>query len=153
MTPGEVLLEAQQVTQRFRLPNGQILEALRQVSLAVREREVVALVGRSGCGKSTLLRLFAGLSQPTEGSVRYRGRPLDGVLSAAAMVFQSFALLPWLTVAANVAMGLEARGVVGQARRDAGGGASNLVGPGGVAHASPRARAGGGEGGEAASRG
>ena len=143
MTPGEVLLEAQQVTQRFRLPNGQILEALRQVSLAVREHEVVALVGPSGCGKSTLLRLFAGLSQPTEGSVRYRGRPLDGVLSAAAMVFQSFALLPWLTVAANVAMGLEARGVVGQARRDAVARAINLVGLDGFEQAYPRELSGG----------
>ena len=60
MTPGTVLLEAQHVTQRFRLPNGQNLEALRDVSLAVCEHEVVALVGPSGCGKSTLLRLFAG---------------------------------------------------------------------------------------------
>src|SRR5207247_2618134 len=64
MTPGTVLLEAQHVTQRFRLPNGQNLEALRDVSLAVREHEVVALVGPSGCGKSTLLRLFAGLARP-----------------------------------------------------------------------------------------
>src|SRR2546422_7493568 len=143
MTPGEVLLEAQQVTQRFRLPNGQILEALRQVSLAVREHEVVALVGPSGCGKSTLLRLFAGLAQPAEGSVRYRGRPLDGVLSAAAMVFQSFALLPWLTVAANVAMGLEARGVIGQARRDAVARAINLVGLDGFEQAYPRELSGG----------
>src|SRR2546426_2124857 len=52
---------------------------------------------RSGCGKSTLLRLFAGLAHPAEGTVLYRGQPLDGVLGAAAMVFQSFALLPWLT--------------------------------------------------------
>src|SRR2546426_9639733 len=115
MTPGEVLLEAQQVTQRFRLPNGQILEALRQVSLAVREHEVVALVGPSGCGKSTLLRLFAGLAQPAEGSVRYSARPPDGVLGAAAMVFQSFALLPWLTVAANMARGVDACWARGQA--------------------------------------
>ncbi|HXD58380.1 MAG TPA: ATP-binding cassette domain-containing protein, partial [Thermoleophilaceae bacterium] len=86
MTPGPVLLEAQHVTQRFRLPNGQNLEALRDVSLGVRENEVVALVGPSGCGKSTLLRLFAGLARPVDGKVLYRGRPLDGVLGAAAMV-------------------------------------------------------------------
>ena len=110
MTSGTLLLEARQVTQRFRLPNGQVLEALRDVSLSVREHEVVALVGPSGCGKSTLLRLFAGLARPGDGAVLYRGHPLDGVLAAAAMVFQSFALLPWLTVAENVAMGLEARG-------------------------------------------
>ncbi len=129
MTPpqGTVLLEAQHVTQRFRLPNGQELEALRDVSLTVREHEVVALVGPSGCGKSTLLRMFAGLARPGEGKVLYRGQPLDGVLAASAMVFQSFALLPWLTVVENVAMGLEARGVDGVARRDAVARAINLV--------------------------
>jgi len=88
MTPGTVLLEAQHVTQRFRLPNGQNLEALRDVSLAVRENEVVALVGPSGCGKSTLLRLFAGLAHPVDGKVLYRGQSLDGVLRRAESVAQ-----------------------------------------------------------------
>jgi NitT/TauT family transport system ATP-binding protein len=143
MTPGAVLLEARHVTQRFRLPNGQVLEALRDVSLAVREHEVVALVGPSGCGKSTLLRLFAGLARPAEGEVLYRGRPLDGVLAAAAMVFQSFALLPWLTVEENVAMGLEARGVRGAARRDAVARAINLVGLDGFEQAYPKELSGG----------
>jgi NitT/TauT family transport system ATP-binding protein len=143
MTPGAVLLEAQHVTQRFRLPNGQVLEALRDVSLAVHENEVVALVGPSGCGKSTLLRLFAGLAHPDEGAVLYRGQRLDGVLGAAAMVFQSFALLPWLTVADNVAMGLEARGVDGAARRDAVARAINLVGLDGFEQAYPKELSGG----------
>src|SRR5216110_141743 len=143
MTPGTVLLEAQHVTQLFRLPNGQNLEALRDVSLAVREQEVVALVGPSGCGKSALLRLFAGLARPVEGKVLYRGQSLDGVLGAAAMVFQSFALLPWLTVAENVAMGLEARGVDGPARRDAVARAINLVGLDGFEQAYPKELSGG----------
>src|SRR6184192_158566 len=143
MTPGTVLLEAQHVTQRFRLPNGQNLEALRDVSLVVRENEVVALVGPSGCGKSTLLRLFAGLARPADGKVLYRGHALDGVLGAAAMVFQSFALLPWLTVAENVAMGLEARGVYGPARRDAVARAINLVGLDGFEQAYPKELSGG----------
>src|SRR5881296_2544821 len=143
MTPGTVLLEAQHVTQRFRLPNGQNLEALRDVSLAVREHEVVALVGPSGCGKSTLLRLFAGLARPVDGKVLYRGQALYGVLGAAAMVFQSFALLPWLTVAENVAMGLEARGVDGPARRDAVARAINLVGLDGFEQAYPKELSGG----------
>src|SRR5205807_1616268 len=82
-------------------------------------------------------RLFAGLARPAEGTVEYRGRPLDGVLGAAAMVFQSFALLPWFTVTENVAMGLEARGVGGAARRDAVARAINLVGPDGSVPASP----------------
>src|SRR3989442_1341819 len=70
VTTDMLLLEARHVTQRFRLPNGQVLEALRDVSLAVREHEVVALVGPSGCGKSTLLRLFAGLARPADGTLR-----------------------------------------------------------------------------------
>ena len=143
MTAGGVLLEARQVTQRFKLPNGQVLEALRDVSLAVCEHEVVALVGPSGCGKSTLLRLFAGLARAAEGTVLYRGHPLDGVLAAAAMVFQSFALLPWLTVTENVAMGLEARGVHGPAQRDAVARAINLVGLDGFEQAYPRELSGG----------
>src|SRR5947209_2323200 len=143
MTPGPVLLEARHATQRFRLPNGQVLEALRDVSLSVCEHEVVALVGPSGCGKSTLLRLFAGLARPAEGTVEYRGRPLDGVPGAAAMVFQSFALLPWFTVTENVAMGLEARGVGGAARRDAVARAINLVGLDGFEQAYPKELSGG----------
>src|SRR2546430_7037481 len=143
MTPGPVLLEARHATQRFRLPNGQVLEALRDVSLSVCEHEVVALVGPSGCGKSTLLRLFAGLARPAEGTVEYRGRSLDGVLGAAAMVFQSFALLPWFTVTENVAMGLEARGVGGAARRDAVARALHLVGQIGFEQAYPKELSGG----------
>ena len=143
MTPGELLLDAQHVTHRFRLPNGQILEALRDVSLAVREQEVVALVGPSGCGKSTLLRVLAGLTRPTQGTVLHRGHALTGVLSVAAMVFQSFALLPWFTVTENVAMGLEPRGVDGAARRDAAARAINLVGLDGFEHAYPKELSGG----------
>jgi NitT/TauT family transport system ATP-binding protein len=143
VSPGELLLEASHVTQRYRLPNGQVLEALRDVSLAVREHEVVALVGPSGCGKSTLLRVLAGLTRPSEGSVQYRGQPLVGVLSAAAMVFQSFALLPWLTVSENVAMGLEARGLDAPARHDAVARAVNLVGLDGFEQAYPKELSGG----------
>jgi NitT/TauT family transport system ATP-binding protein len=143
MTPGEALLDARHVTQRYHLPNGQLLEALRDVSLTVREREVVAFVGPSGCGKSTLLRVLAGLTRPSEGSVQYRGQQLTGVLSASAMVFQSFALLPWLTVSENVAMGLDARGMEPQAQRDAVARAVNLVGLDGFEHAYPKELSGG----------
>jgi NitT/TauT family transport system ATP-binding protein len=107
---GQPLLEARNVIQRFRMPGGGEFEAIRDISLAVREREIIAFVGPSGCGKSTLLRLLAGLTRPTAGQVLYRGQPVEGVLSSASMVFQSFALLPWLTVEQNVAMGLAARG-------------------------------------------
>jgi len=137
------LLEAQHVSQQFGLPGGHALEALRDVSLAINEREVVALVGPSGCGKSTLLRLLVGLSRPSAGAVRYRGSPVTGVLSKAAMVFQSFALLPWLTVEQNVEMGLAARGVAETARHAAAARAVELVGLAGFEGAYPRELSGG----------
>lgn len=141
--PPALLLEADHVSHRFSLPGGQWLEALRDVSLAIREREVVALVGPSGCGKSTLLRLLVGLIRPTGGTVRYRGEPVAGVLSSAAMVFQSFALLPWLTVRENVAMALEARGVAPAQRHHAASHAIDLVGLTGFQAAYPRELSGG----------
>ena len=141
--PGAVLLEADRVSQRYELPGGEWLEALRDVSLRIREREVVALVGPSGCGKSTLLRLLAGLIRPTAGQVRYRGVPVNGVLTSSAMVFQSFALLPWLTVRENVDMGLAARGVAPAQRHHAASHAIDLVGLTGFQGAYPRELSGG----------
>jgi NitT/TauT family transport system ATP-binding protein len=137
------MLEALHLSQRFSLPDGHVLEALRDVSLAVHEREVVALVGPSGCGKSTLLRALVGLARPSAGEVRYRGAPVTGVLSSAAMVFQSFALLPWLTVDQNVEMGLKARGVPEADRRPAATRAIELVGLVGFGGAYPRELSGG----------
>ena len=141
--PNTPMLEAHHVSQRFVLPGGHSLEALRDVSLAINEREVVALVGPSGSGKSTLLRILVGLDRPTSGEVRYRGVPVTGVLSSAAMVFQSFALLPWLTVDQNVEMGLEARGVGEADRRKTATRAIELVGLVGFEGAYPRELSGG----------
>ena len=137
------MLEAQHVSQQFVLPGGHDLQALRDVSLAIHEHEVVALVGPSGCGKSTLLRVLVGLTRPSEGTVLYRGTPVTGVLSTAAMVFQSFALLPWLTVEQNVEMGLEARGVSEADRRQAAERAVQVVGLAGFEGAYPRELSGG----------
>ncbi len=78
------------------------------MSLAIHAGEIVALLGPSGCGKSTLLRILAGLIRPTRGQVFYHGQPLEGLNPGAALVFQSFALLPWLTVAQNVEVVLKA---------------------------------------------
>ncbi len=143
-TPPQILLDAQHVSQKFHLPSAGDFEALRDVSLTVKEREVVALVGPSGCGKSTLMRILAGLSRPTSGSVTYRGQPVDGVLSSAAMVFQSFALLPWLTVEQNVAMGLSiGRGDLKPSDRSAVVHAVELVGLSGFEQAYPRELSGG----------
>jgi len=86
-------------------------EVLRDVSVDVQPDEIVALVGPSGCGKSTLLRIIAGLIPASSGEVRVNGRPLTGLNPDTALVFQSFALLPWLRAAENVALPLEARGI------------------------------------------
>ena len=87
------------------------IRILGPLDLAVHEGEFVSLVGPSGCGKSTLLRIVAGVLCPTRGRVFLGERPLEGVNQSAALVFQSFALFPWLTVVDNVALGLEARGL------------------------------------------
>ena len=105
------LCEARGVGHDFKLPSGQCITVLEGIDLAVQPREVVALLGPSGCGKSTLMRVLAGLITPTRGQVFYHGRPLAGLNPGVAIVFQSFALYPWLTVAQNVRTVLEARAV------------------------------------------
>ena len=80
---------------------------LDDINLEVREGEMLALLGQSGSGKSTILRLMAGLTEPTQGAVLSHGAPLTGVNRGLAIVFQSFALYPWLTVQENVQVGLD----------------------------------------------
>src|SRR5690242_20925125 len=96
------LLEIRSVRKSFRKPDGSELRVLDGVELTLREGEIVGLLGRSGSGKSTLLRLAAGLSRPAGGSIRYLGEAVTGPAPGIAMVFQSFALFPWLTVLENV---------------------------------------------------
>ncbi len=91
-----VLCEARNVSQQFSLPNGKSLLVLDNVTLAIQPNEIVALLGPSGCGKSTILRILAGLIRPTQGEVLYHDQPLLGLNPGAAIVFQSFALYPWL---------------------------------------------------------
>lgn len=79
---------------------------LQDVSLTVNEGDFLALLGPSGAGKSTLLRIMAGLIEPSQGTVTYLGKPFSGVNPGVSMVFQSFALFPWLTVLDNVMLGL-----------------------------------------------
>src|ERR1700674_2036023 len=93
--------------------DGGELLVLDDVSLALVPGEIVGLLGRSGSGKSTLLRLIAGLARPLAGKVQYQGSLVEGCAPGIAMVFQSFALFPWLTVLENVQLGLEALGLPG----------------------------------------
>src|SRR5579871_4256943 len=110
------LIEVQDIEKSFASHHGS-LSILNGVTFSVADNDFLAIVGPSGCGKSTLLRLIQGLDRPTSGSVRFRGEPVRSVRHEMAMVFQSFALYPWLTVRENVAFGLEALGW-DKARRD-----------------------------------
>ena len=83
-----------------------VVEILHDINLEVREHEVVAILGPSGCGKSTLLRAIIGLEKPTSGQIFYRGQVQTGLNPSTALVFQNFALFPWLSVQQNVAVGL-----------------------------------------------
>src|SRR5262245_56438092 len=107
----DVLCEVRHVAHDFTLPNGKPLRVLDDINLKVRVGEVVAVLGPSGCGKSTILRILAGLIQPTRGEVLYHGRPLEGLNPGVAIVFQSFALYPWMTVTENVRAVLRAAGL------------------------------------------
>src|SRR5256885_3554176 len=105
------LLDVQGCCKSFRKPDGDELVVLENVHLTLRPGEIVGLLGRSGSGKSTLLRAIAGLDEPSAGVVNYLGHPVTGPAAGIAMVFQSFALFPWLTVLENVQLGLEALGM------------------------------------------
>src|SRR6202012_6009570 len=102
------LLHVEHVRRAFPKSGGDELLVLDDVNLSLKEGEIVGLLGRSGSGKSTLLRLIAGLAQPQGGSLSYMGAPIHGPAQGVSMVFQSFALFPWLTVLENVELGLEA---------------------------------------------
>ncbi len=104
------LVRLQGVTQAYRTQQTEFV-AIDHVDLTVHPGEFVALVGPSGCGKSTLLRIITGLQKPTSGTVYYKEKPLQGVNPHATIVFQTFALFPWLTVQQNVDIALKARGV------------------------------------------
>src|ERR1017187_1392257 len=100
------LLEIRNVFQSFPGAGGGSVEILHDINLEIREHEVVAILGPSGCGKSTLLRAIIGLEQPTSGQILYRGQVQVGLNPSTALVFQNFALFPWLTVQENIAVGL-----------------------------------------------
>jgi NitT/TauT family transport system ATP-binding protein len=140
---GDTIIAVDHVTKNFTTPDGQPLVVLDGIDFELHEGEIVALLGKSGSGKSTLLRCIAGLIAPTTGTITYRGRALDGANPGTAMVFQTFALLPWLTVRQNVELGLEARGVAEAARHDSAERVIDLIGLDGFESAFPKELSGG----------
>src|SRR5262249_37762754 len=102
-------IEAHEIEKRFERPGGGSIQVIAPVSLSVEPGAIIALLGPSGSGKSTLLRMLTGLTPPTAGKVLWHGAPLNGSSPSAAIVFQSFALFPWLTVLDNVEVPLLAR--------------------------------------------
>src|SRR5271170_5363266 len=136
------LLELKHVAKSFAHAKG-TLQVLNDINFDVEEGEFIAIVGPSGCGKSTLLRIINGIVPATSGQVLYNGRQVDGINLECALVFQSFALLPWMTVKANVEMGLEARGVSPEERERIAGIYIDKVGLDGFEEAYPRELSGG----------
>src|SRR3954449_594545 len=143
LVTADTLLELRGVRQAYHKDSSADLVVLDQVDLQLRPGEVVGLLGRSGSGKSTLLRIIAGLLPPTQGEVIWQGRSLRGPAAGIAMVFQSFALFPWLTVQENVELGLEAQGVSKVERENRAEAAIDLIGLGGYESAYPKELSGG----------
>ncbi|WP_180686679.1 ABC transporter ATP-binding protein [Streptomyces gossypiisoli] len=139
---GELLLETVGLTKSYAGADGE-LPVLSGIDLQVRAGEVVALLGKSGSGKSTLLRCLAGLVPASSGTVTYKSAPLTGANPGTAMVFQTFALLPWLTVQQNVELGLEAKGIPAAERAEAARQAIDLIGLDGFESAYPKELSGG----------
>lgn len=136
------LLEIKHVSKSFPHAKGN-LRVLEDISFSIDEGQFVAVVGPSGCGKSTLLRIVNGLMPATSGQVLYRGKQIDGINPECALVFQSFALLPWLTVKGNIELGLEARGLPPAEREKRAGVYIDKVGLDGFEEAYPRELSGG----------
>ncbi|HYS30449.1 MAG TPA: nitrate/sulfonate/bicarbonate ABC transporter ATP-binding protein [Candidatus Limnocylindria bacterium] len=139
---GQPLVAAQHISKTYGEEKSQVL-VLKDVNLEIRPGEFIALLGPSGSGKSTLLRILAGLLPPSSGQVMVHGQPLRGTNPSVAMVFQSFALLPWLTVLDNVELGLLPQAFSPDDRRRRAKAAIELIGLHGFENAYPREISGG----------
>ncbi len=137
------LLQCNDVRKAFPKPDGTELLVLQGMNLELFEGQIIGLLGRSGSGKSTLLRLIAGLSEPSAGNLKFLGKPIAGPAPGISMVFQSFALFPWLTVFENVALGLEAQRLPRVEIRKRSLAAIDLIGLDGFESAYPRELSGG----------
>ena len=137
------ILELRGIQKSFDRGTGKLLRVLEDINLDIRANEVLCLIGPSGCGKSTIMRIFAGLIEPTKGQVRYRGTLQEGLNSNIAIVFQGFALYPWMTVEANVENVLKAKGLDPAAIKEKTNQAIRMVGLEGFEEAYPRELSGG----------
>ena len=137
------LIDIVDVCRSFPKANGTEIHVLDKVNLTIKSGEIVGLLGRSGSGKSTLLRIIAGLVKPSSGDALCRGVTIAGPPRGVSMVFQSFALFPWLTVLQNVELGLEALGIEAATRRERALAAIDLIGLDGFENAYPKELSGG----------
>ena len=142
MNNGTALLDVRSVNQMYG-SGARRFTAVENINLSLKEGEFVALVGPSGCGKSTLLRIITGLNKPSSGVVLYRDNVVSGVNPHATIVFQTFALFPWLTVQENVEVALKARGVAVEERAKRAEALLDKVGLDGFENAYPRELSGG----------
>jgi NitT/TauT family transport system ATP-binding protein len=139
----EIVMAAEAVSKSFKTADRAGRLVLDKVDFHINDGEIVAVLGKSGSGKSTFLRILAGLIEPSGGRVVYRGAEVNGPARGVAMVFQSFALFPWLTVLGNVELGLEAQGVPRAERRRRALQAIDLIGLDGFESAYPKELSGG----------
>jgi NitT/TauT family transport system ATP-binding protein len=139
----EAIIQAAGIEKSYPQSDGTCIQVVGQTDLAIEPGKIIALLGPSGCGKSTLLRIMTGLAQPTSGELTWHGKPLDGQMPNVAIVFQSFALFPWLTVLENVEAPLEARGVAAVERRKRALRTLDIVGLDGFETAYPKELSGG----------
>jgi NitT/TauT family transport system ATP-binding protein len=139
----EIILESKNITKTYPMSGGKELSVLEDISIRVSEGEFVSILGPSGAGKSTLLRILVGLSTPSKGEILYHGIPLAKAHPKIAMVFQSFALFPWLTVLENVELGLKSYGLPDDAAREKSVKMLDVVGLDGFEDAYPRELSGG----------
>jgi NitT/TauT family transport system ATP-binding protein len=139
----EVICELKGIQKSFHRDSGHALRVLEDINLDIRANEVVCLIGPSGCGKSTILRIFAGLIEPTKGRTFYHGTEMEGLNPGVAIVFQNFALYPWMTVESNVKTVLQAQGLDEATIKAKAHRAISLVGLEGFEEAYPRELSGG----------
>ena len=141
--PGETLIEGRKIEKSYAQPDGRDIQIIAPMDLAVESGIICALLGPSGSGKSTLLRILSGLTAPSSGTVLVHGQPLDGGALNIGMVFQSFALFPWLTVLENVEAPLAAKGLEHPERHRQALQALAIVGLKGFENAYPKELSGG----------